>query len=91
MPAGPLSLLELTRLACDGSLARAQCDTKSEYQGYICVLQRVMSWSITEEKRKEKSSFENSFVPAGDSQKEKRVFWKVYAWLAPSVKVATLF
>ena len=48
-----------------------------------------MSWSITEEKRKEKTIFENSFYPAGDSQKEKRVFWEVYAWLGVSVKVGT--
>ena len=52
---------------------------------------RLMSWSITEETRQEKIIFQNFFFPAGDSQKEKRVFWKVYAWLAPSVKVGTLF
>ena len=49
-----------------------------------------MSWSIIQRKRKEMRFFENSFFPAGDSQTEKRVFWKVYAWLALSVKVATL-
>ena len=32
-----------------------------------------------------------SFVPVGDSQKSKRVFWEVYAWLGVSVKVATFF
>ena len=50
-----------------------------------------MSWSITEEKRKEKRTFKNSFPPVGDSQKSKRVFWEVYAWLGVSVKVATFF
>ena len=52
---------------------------------------RLVSWSISEEKRKEKRTFEKSSYPAGDSYKEKRVFWKVYAWIARSVKVATLF
>ena len=32
-----------------------------------------------------------SFFPVGDSQKSKRVFWEVYAWLGVSVKVATFF
>ena len=34
---------------------------------------RLMSWSVTEETRKEKRIFEIPF-PAGDSQKEERVF-----------------
>ena len=32
-----------------------------------------------------------SFFPVGDSQKSKRVFLEVYAWLGVSVKVATFF
>ena len=32
-----------------------------------------------------------SFFPVGDSQKSKRVFLEVYAWLGLSVKVGTLF
>ena len=42
-------------------------------------------------KKERKDKFCISFFPAGDSQKVKPVFWKVYAWLAPSVKVGTLF
>ena len=52
---------------------------------------RLMSWSITEEKREEKRIFSKSFPPVGDSQKSKRVFCVVYAWLGVSVKVATFF
>ena len=40
---------------------------------------------------KTKRKFRISFFPVGDSQKVKRVFWKVYAWLGLSVKVGTLF
>ena len=40
---------------------------------------------------KEKMNFLISFFPVGDSQKSKRVFWEVYAWLGVSVKVATFF
>ena len=40
---------------------------------------------------KGKKDFFISLFPVGDSQKVKRVFWEVYAWLAASVKVGTLF
>ena len=40
---------------------------------------------------KEQRKFRFSFFPVGDSQKSKRVFWEVYAWLGVSVKVATFF
>ena len=40
---------------------------------------------------KEQRKFRFSFFPVGDSQKSKRVFWEVYAWLGGSVKVATFF
>ena len=40
---------------------------------------------------KEKRKIEIPFFPVGDSQKVERVFWKVYAWSAHSVKVGTLF
>ena len=40
---------------------------------------------------KEKRKFRISFFLVGDSQKSKRVFWKVYAWLGVLVKVGTLF
>ena len=44
-----------------------------------------------ERKMKEKRKFRVSFFPVGASQKSKRVFWEVYAWLGVSVKVATFF
>ena len=44
-----------------------------------------------EREMKEQRKFRFSFFPVGDSQKSKRVFWEVYAWLGVSVKVATFF
>ena len=38
---------------------------------------------------KEQRKFRLSFFPVGDSQKSKRVFWEVYAWLGVAVKVGT--
>ena len=38
---------------------------------------------------KEKRTIQISFFLVGDSQKSKRVFWEVYAWLGVSVKVGT--
>ena len=49
------------------------------YLDHLPEKRRLMSWPITEEKRKEKRIFENSFYPSGDSQQVKRVFWKVCA------------
>ena len=55
-----------------------------------------ISWIISflmknERKMKEQRKFWFSFFPVGDSQKSKRVFWEVYAWLGVLVKVGTLF
>ena len=44
-----------------------------------------------ERKTEEKRKFIIFFFLVGDSQKSKRVFCKVYAWLGLSVKVGTLF
>ena len=38
---------------------------------------------------KEQRKIRFSFFPVGDSQKSKRAFWEVYAWLGVLVKVGT--
>ena len=72
---------------------RAICPVVRPYYIWITMAEerRFMSWSIIEEKRKEKRIVLIPFLRHGDSQKEECVFWKVYAWLGLSVKVGTLF
>ena len=41
---------------------------------------RLMSWSITKEKRKEKRVFEFPFFRLVIPRRKNVLFWKVYAW-----------
>ena len=55
-------------------------------------ISRIISFLMKHvRKMKEQRKIWFSFFPVGDSQKSKRVFWEVYAWLGGSVKVATFF